>query len=636
MRDWFENQYQNIFLYVPFLLAGGGALYFSIANEPSLILAPFVFTAMIASLFIKRTPKIIRGILIFLFGFYYAAIFTHAINTPQLKHDIHNVDIIGNVKTIDYTDDKIRLYLNTSDNMNVRISVSDDTTQIPKVGDTVKINGGLFKPNAADAPETFDYARWSYFNNLTASGYANEIEIISSNKPSGINALRDNLHNKSNSFLADSLILGYKNAVPENDVSIWTATGVGHIWSISGFHMTLVGGWLFAIFYLIFRAIPYITRRIPAKIPAMGLAWCGLLFYLFLSGVDVATVRAFLMTTLIFLAFMVGRSAISMRNIALAFCLIFLINPHYVMQAGFQLSFSAVFGLVWLYSVIKPKMPQNKILKIIYACILTSLIATIFTAPFVAIHFGAIPTYGLISNLILLPIFSFAIMPLVLIGIIGALFGFHGALNLAHTIYDYAFNVAEWISQMPFANINVPHIPNTAVVCFVIGFMCLILIKNIKTPINIILFSVFITFGVLIVHFAPRPIFYATGDHELVAFLRDDGILEFNKSRASNHYFTFDTWKKINNQSVDTPNHRRKHVRGVYKFGNIVYIQKFVPLMKNITQLCNDNGVKYIVSYFKIDSPKCNHKILHDGFVIYPSGRVKYTPVKRRWHNLRV
>ena len=634
MREWIDNQFQNMFLYTPFLLAGGGALYFSLTNEPSLIPAPFVFALMFASIFIKRTPTIIRAVLIFLFGFYYACAFTHIINKPQIKRDMHNIDIVGKIKTIDYTDDKVRLYINTNDKMNVRISVSG-TLKIPNIGDTVKINGGLFRPSGASAPETFDYARWSYFNNLTASGYANDIEIISHGNTSGINALRDFLHRESNSFLADSLILGYKTAVPKEDTPIWIATGIGHVWSISGFHMTLVGGWLFAIFYLIFRAVPYITRRIPAKIPAMAAAWFGLLFYLFLSGVDVATVRAFLMTTLIFVAFMVGRSAISMRNIAIAFCIIFLINPHYVMQAGFQLSFSAVFGLVWLYSVVKPKMPQNKLLKIIYVCVLTSIVATIFTAPFVAIHFGSIPTYGLIGNLILLPIFSFAIMPLVLIGIICALFDFYGALNLSHTIYDYTLNIAEMISQLPFANISIPHIPNTAVICFVLGFIFLMLIKNIKIPTNYILFLMFITTGVLIVHFAPRPIFYATSDHELIAFLGDNGRLEFNKSRSSNHYFTFNTWKKINNQSVDTPNIRRKHDKGVYRYNDIVYIQKFVPLMKNITELCNDDSVKYIVSYFKINSQKCNHKILRGGFVIYPNGHVKYTATKRRWHNPR-
>ena len=138
--------------------------------------------------------------------------------------------------------------------------------------------------------------------------------------------------------------------------------------------------------------------------------------------------------------------------------------------------------------------------------------------------------------------------------------------------------------------------------------------------------------GVAIVNIAPRPIFYATHDNELVAFVGDDGNLEFNKSRASKHYFAFDTWKQINGDAIGTPNRRRKHDRGVWRYGNIVYIQKFVPLMQNIGALCNDDSVRYIVSYFNVVAPSCQHKILRGGALIYDSGRVEYVQRTRRWH----
>ena len=64
-------------------------------------------------------------------------------------------------------------------------------------------------------------------------------------------------------------------------------------------------------------------------------------------------------------------------------------------------------------------------------------------------------------------------------------------------------------------------------------------------------------------------------------------------------------------------------------------MQKFVPLQKNINNLCNDNEIDYIVSYFNINAPKCNHKILRGGFVIYESGKVKHTVLNRPWHNPR-
>ena len=643
MKKWLEFQSDNLFLYVPFLMAAGAALYFSLSVEPNLF-APFIISVL---LFIiactSKAPKVIRALALFLFGFCYACAFTHIINTPQIKHDISNLTISGTVTSIDYTDDKIKLYLAVpaesidagDGTANIRISVKDNTI-IPKIGNTVKINGGIFQPSPSYAPGTFDYARWTYFNNQTATGYAETIEIINDQEDKNINTFRDFLHNASESFLVDTLVLGYKGKVPGADDEIWTASGVGHIWSISGFHMTLVGGWLFAIFYLIFRSIPYITRRIPAKIPAMICAWVGLAFYLLLSGTDIATMRAFLMTSFIFAAFILGRNAISMRNVALAFCAIFLMNPHCVMQAGFQLSFAAVFGLVWLYSDIKPKMPTNKLLKIIYATVLTSLVASVFTAPFIAAHFGKIPTYSLIGNLILLPIFSIIIMPLVLIGTITAPFGFHLPNAYAHNVYEFTLQIATKISDLPFAEISMPYISNTAMIFFIIAFVCLITIRSEKLHVNYILFAGLLFSGVVIVHIEPKPLFYSSYDNELVAFVGDNGKLEFNKSRASNHYFAFDTWKQINNEETQTKNTRRKHVKGVYEYKtkkfNLVYIQKFVPLMNNITKLCNDKNVDYIVSYFDIDSEMCANKILGYGVMIYPSGKIKNTSTKRPWN----
>lgn len=639
MRDFIDNQYQNLFLYVPFLMAFGAAVYFALPTEPDFMFMPIVTIIMAGCMLIKRIPVILRAVFIFVFGFCWACTYTHAINTPKISRDMHNVQTIGTVENIDFADDKTRLYLSIpADDINagvgnavVRMSWRDADNNI-SIGDKVSVSGGLFMPSSAYVPETFDYARWAYFNNLTAIGYVKDIKVIQKTEQNNINTLRNFLHVRANSFLGDSLILGYKNAVPKDDGKIWTATGIGHVWSISGFHMTLVGGWLFAFFMLIFRSVPYITRRIPAKIPALCCAWFGLGFYLILSGLDVATIRAFLMTTLVFMAFIFGRNAISLRNIALAFCLIFLINPHFVMQAGFQLSFSAVFGLVWLYSVVKPKMPKNKFLKIIYACVLTSVVATVFTAPFVATHFGAIPIYSIIGNLVLLPIFSFAIMPLVLIGVVTSLFGVHAPIDIAHMIYNWTRNMAIAISEMPFSNISVPHISNVALMCFIVAFMALVFIKPIKVKVNYILFGILVSIGVITVYMTPKPIFYASHDNELVAFVDDDGRLEFNKSRASNHYFAFDTWKARNNEPTDTPNKRRKHNQGVYHYKNIVYIQKFVPLMNNINKLCNDDDVRYIVSYFKIDAPKCEHKLLRGGFVIYPDNSVKFIQNNRWWN----
>lgn len=572
----------------------------------------------------------------------YAAAYTHILATPQITRDIRDRTIIGVVKNIDYTDTKTRLsiqtdgrYIDTTGTPIVRVSISD--AGAIRIGDTVRAVVNLYRPNAPYADGAFNYARWAYFNHLTATGYIKDYKIISHNPPRNMNTVRDAIHNKTNSFLVDSLVLGYKNAVPRGDNQTWTATGVGHVWSISGFHMTLVGGWLFVLFYSVFRLIAPITRRVPARVPATICAWLGLILYLFLSGCDVATMRAFLMTTLIFAAVVFGRSAISLRNVCVAMWIIILINPHYVMQAGFQLSFAAIFGLIWFWGVIKPKMPENKILKVLCTAALTSIVATIFTAPFVIAHFGAFPLYSLIGNMVLLPIFSVAIMPLVILGTVTAMLGWHAPLTLAATIYDAGLRIAHVITDLPYASLPMPHMPNAALIIFIVAGCALMFIRGARRRVNYMFAFAITIIGVIVVVTTPRPVFYATPDHELVGFV-ENRKLKFNKSRASNHYFAFDTWKQINGESAGTPNTRYVHAGGVYTYRTpkftLVYIQKFVPLMNNIVSLCNDANIDYIVSYFHIDAPKCANKILHDGgIMLYPSGRVKYLNAMRPWNN---
>ncbi|MDE6250693.1 MAG: ComEC family competence protein [Alphaproteobacteria bacterium] len=647
MRKFLENQRENLFLYVPFVMVAGGALYFGLSFEPTIPYSAFtlpILTLIITALMLLiRRPIFVRAILIFIFGFIYAATFTNIVDTPKLMRTVRNTNITATVTDIDYTPESTRIFLRIathdigikdSDFANVRVSFNSELP-LPNVGDTINVEVNLFPPSNATAPETFDYARWAYFNGISATGFMTEYSVINNAERHSINSIRDYLHNKSKSFLSDGLILGYKNSVPNDDKRIWTTAGIGHVWSISGFHFALMSGWMFAIFYLLFRMTPRLTNRIPARVSAMCAVWIMLMGYLAISGGSVATIRAFLMISLVIAAMILGRSAISLRNVCLVFCIVFLINPHYIMQAGFQLSFSAVFGLVWFWNDTAPRMPSNKILKVLYAATLTSIVATIFTTPFVIAHFYSVPLYGLIGNLVLLPIFSLAIMPCAAIGTITAIAGITAPLDLAHMIYNHTLAIANMITELPGASITMPHVPNTALCLTVLGFISTIFIRGGRVKVNYILGTTLIIAAITVTALHPRPVFFATSDHDLVAF-EYDNHLEFNKSRASNHFFAFDTWRRLHGDDAGGDNIRRKPDGGVWIYKtenfNLAYIQKFVPLQNNIVRLCRDDNIDYIVSYFNIRTKHCHAKILRGGFVIYPSGHVHYTPARRRWH----
>ena len=640
MKKFLYNQRENLFLWSPIVTAFGIALYFSLFNEPQITTLAIMFIIGVAAIIALRRRPFFAIIACFISGFGYAGIYTHMKTVPMLRHDIHGTEITGHVTEIDTGGEKTKIYLRTENFGKVRVSTTD-TIDI-KIGDTISGNGGLFKPKPADIPHGFDFARHMYFKNLSATGYLRDIKIIYT-PDSAVYIVRQHIHELSKSFLTDTLVLGYKNALPDGHRDTWATNGMAHIWSISGYHMTLIGGWLFILFYFIFRLIPPLVRHVPARIPALACTWIGLLGYIFISGAGVATLRAFIMATLVMVAFMFGRNALSIRMVSIALFAIMIFNPYYVMTAGFQLSFAAIFGIIWLWQNINPRTPNSKALKYVYTAILTALVATVFTAPFIILHFGAIPIYSIIGNIVFLPIFSFIIMPLVIIGTMCACVGIHTPLEIAHIIYDRAYSIAEKLSQIPYSEITIGNIPNSTIILITIGLACLIFIKDDTSfknffarhigPASAILF---ICAGITICATTEKPIFYISHDHKLIA-TPIDGKLQFNKSHDSGNYFAFDNWKKFNGEKIGTENLRYTAESGVYTISqqnfDIVYFKNFVSLSKHFSNLCDNPHIKYIASNFDIKSEKCADKIIHGGGVIYKSGEMIQIPSNRWWHN---
>lgn len=651
MKEFIENQYKNLFLWSPFVAAFGAVLYFSMDIEPGFIY-PILITILSIAVIFRNKNIFVRAFVLCLFGFFYAMSFTHIINTPQINDSFGEITISGKIQNVDFTNDSTRIFLKIPMNqinqkypddkyVNIRMSIKNPQNDF-NVGDTIIGRGLIFRPSPKFAPESFDFARWAYFTDLSGTGFFTDYKTVPTNTQT--NNIRTYLHNTIKSDLADALVFGYKKSIPDNERQIWQSIGLGHVWSISGFHMTLVGGWLFALFYFMFRLISPITKRIPAKYPALICAWFGLLFYLYISGINVATIRAFLMTTLIFTATIFGRGVLSLRNAALVFWLMFLLNPFYVLHPGFQLSFAAIFGLLWFFndSQYMKRGFIKRVLRTIYLMAMTAIIATLFTLPFIIANFGFIPTYSLLGNLIILPIFSILIMPFIIIGTVFAIFNNMFFINIANNIYQYALHIAEYISNLPHANMITPHISTLALSLFIIGMLCIIFIvksnseKFIHKNINYLIGALFIASGLIVFVFTPKPLFYATADHKLVGFKVDDKI-KFNKSRSAQHYFAFDTWRQFNNETPSDKNERYKCNKGlcIYKTPkwNLVYMQKFTTIMDNIETICNDTSIDYIVSSFDISLQNCHAKILTDGILIYPSGHIKHFSNHRPWHN---
>jgi competence protein ComEC len=150
------------------------------------------------------------------------------------------------------------------------------------------------------------------------------------------------------------------------------------------------------------------------KWAAMG-ALLSSAVYLVLAGATVPTQRAFIMTGLILLAVILERRGISMRLVAWAAAVVLLIRPEAFLSVSFQMSFAAVIGLIAMYEVVGDKFRRSlgdrglgrRVTVYLASILLTTIVASLATAPFAVFHFNQFAIYSVVANLLAIPIASF-------------------------------------------------------------------------------------------------------------------------------------------------------------------------------------------------------------------------------------
>ena len=178
--------------------------------------------------------------------------------------------------------------------------------------------------------------------------------------------------------------------------------------------MGLLSGFVFGLLRIIFALVPAVALRLPARKLAAGGALIVATGYLALSGGNVSTERAYVMAAVALTAIMLDRRAISLRAVAIAATIVLVLQPEALLGPGFQMSFAATTALVAVFGWLRdrkasdwPQMGATRGRRVV----LSSLIAGLATAPIAAAHFNAIAHYGLIANLLRVPLMGILVIP---------------------------------------------------------------------------------------------------------------------------------------------------------------------------------------------------------------------------------
>ena len=506
LAQMMQQQRGHLVGWVPVCLAVGIGTYFAIGVEPSNILlfttAAFAFCFGLASRFMPEAASpLIVAVALALLGFDIAAWRAHSMGAPVLGWRYYG-PIEGRIVAIDRSQsDALRLTLDRvvlarvaphNTPHRVRISLHGDQSHsiAAAPGLRVMTTGHLSPPSGPVEPGGFDFQRYAWFTRLGAVGYTRNPVLGAAPALAGraglaIFRLRMAASARIQSVLpgdiggfATAITTGDRSAMSQTGLNNLRASNLAHLLAISGLHMGLLSAVVFGALRASLCLIPWVALHWPTRsIAAVG-AMMAAGVYLALSGGNVATERAFIMVLVALGALVIGRRALTLRAVAIAAIIVLSLRPEALTGPGFQMSFAATTALVavfgWLRDAGRSLGPRW--LAPVTATFLSSAVAGLFTAPVGAAHFNTIAHYGLVANLLSVPLMGLMVMPAAVAALVLAPFGLD---NLAFWVMGiglrWILGVADFITQIDNSQSHVKGPGPWVLPLLAMGFLWLLL-----------------------------------------------------------------------------------------------------------------------------------------------------------------
>jgi competence protein ComEC len=484
-------------LWLPVAFAVGAGVYFTLPFEPEWAWAPLAggfFLALVGLAAVTEQPaaRILLGLIAALvLGFGVARLRTEVVAAPILAHRVGPVHLAARVVQSEPRGYGSRVVLEPIPTVRlgagqmprrVRLTVRAHSI-VPAPGSWVQVLAILMPPPAPSMPGDYDFGRWAYYQQIGAVGYLyGRPQPIPAPRPeTWSERLRSVLERWRTAatehiravvpghegVISAALITGERADIDPDDQIAFRDSGLMHVLSISGLHLALAGGVFFWTIRALFACFPAIVLRYPIKKWAAGGALLGSSFYLLISGCEAPAVRSWVMLTIMFAAILVDRPALSMRSVMLAVAVIVLMTPENVLDPGCQMSFAAVIGLIamaeWQQSHARKdetKTLLRRAWRYLLGVCITSTIAGLATAPISIFHFDRASPFGVIANLLALPVVGVVIMPAAVAAMVLMPFGLDSwpliAMGKGTAVM---LAIARWVAALPGAGTVVPAWP---------------------------------------------------------------------------------------------------------------------------------------------------------------------------------
>lgn len=557
VETWLEMQRDQLLLWLPVAFGTGAAAWFTLSSQGAwtgwLVAMAALVAAALAFPFGGRARRalLVAGIAgaLGLTGAWWRA---ESVAAPVLARPVV-ATFTAIVTDIDVqtAKDRYRVTLTPIDSpalppkLRVAIATADAPPKLVE-GDTLSLRARLVGPPNASIPGGYDFSRTAWFMGLGATGKAiGKVERIAAAPTASPLRARLTAHVRaqvpgSAGGIAAAFATGDRGGISAEDEEAMRASGLTHLLSVSGLHITAVVGAAMFFALRLLALSPFLALRLPLVAISAGIGALAGIGYTLLTGAEVPTIRACVAAVLIVIGIMLGRQAFTLRLVATGALVVLVLWPESVVGPSFQLSFAAITSIVALHEwgamqrllSARDEGPIMKIGRGLLSLLATGIVVEAALAPIALYHFHKQGLFGALANIVAIPLTTFVTMPLEALALIfdtvglGAPFWWLTGLSL-----DLLLWIARTVAAWPGAVAALPSVSTGAFALMIYGGLWLMLWKGRVRTLGLVPFAA----GAVWALATPPPDLLVTGDGMHLALRGDDGRLATLRPRAGDY-----------------------------------------------------------------------------------------------------
>jgi competence protein ComEC len=435
----------------------------------------------------------------------------------------------------------------------LRINVADDKI-VPGLapGATIRLRAWMMPPAPMAVPGGYDFARTAWFQQIGGSGRALDIAIVAPASSQSLSAtiagwrqrlsthIRARLGGEGEAGIAAALATGDQLGIPEADAEAMRRSGLAHLLSVSGLHLTAVVGAVMLLTLKLLALSPALALRFRLILIAAGAGALAGIAYTLLTGAEVPTIRSCIAALLVLAGIALGREALTLRLVAVGALAVLLLWPESLPGASFQMSFAAITAIIALHE--HPRVRAwvarrdegwpTRLGRILFALVLTGLVVELALMPIALFHFHKAGLYGALANVVAIPLTTFVIMPLEALALLFDLVGLGAPF---WWLAGQALSVLLWLARAaaaaPGAVALLPAMAPAAFALMVAGGLWLCLWRTSWRRWG----TVPVAAGALWALATPAPDLVVTGDGRHLALRTAEGELALLRPRAGDY-----------------------------------------------------------------------------------------------------